>query len=62
MSRRSKNDKKVKKGMFQSIIITLVIIISLVVIYKFNFSTKSEMLKKRAINFKEMNSENLVMN
>ena len=50
---KTKKDKVIKKNLVRNTLIILILIVFLFVIYRFNFSTKSELVDAIKINFKE---------
>ena len=59
MSRREET-KNIKRSMIKTVVIIMAIIISLIIIYRFNFLTKSEITNRIPITAYEMNSDKVV--
>lgn len=54
---KTKKNKVIQKNLVRNILIILILIVFLFVIYRFNFSTKSELVDAIKINFKEYGEE-----
>ena len=59
MSRREES-KSIKRSMIKTVVIVIAIIISLAIIYRFNFLTKSEITNRIPITAYEMYSDKVV--
>lgn len=61
MTRRNKKNKIIQKNIIRNITVVAILIVFLFVIYRFNFSSKSELTETAKINFKEY-GENISLN